>query len=432
MILVFAAVLGSVCMVAFHHRRGPDAGPVKSMIKPVVVRALTLEKRPYSVTEFFYGLIEANTRVDMAFQVAGRISQLGSEPSQSLVENQIVSRGDMIARLESDRYEAAVEQAKASIETAKASMSAARAEIDRVNAELQDAKDDLDRFRELLGRNASTQREVDKAELRVQVIRAQLDSARAQLVAAQAEYRSARAASRMANVNLQDTELRAPMDATVAAIPVEIGQMVATGDAAVTLVDLSRVKLVIGVVERKLPLLRQGQEVAVEVMALTSHADLVSDSPKVSRTQKGVITMVPPAADRQTGLFDVEIELKNDDGLLFPGMIGKATVTVMEQQAVAIPASVAIRSGDEASAFFITYKHKAGSEAAESDALEEIVPVAQLVWFTPIVFDKDYYIVKEVPEGLDRLIVEGHTRLRDGQAVKEVEPLVSAPVTTPN
>ena len=310
-------------------------------------------------------------------------------------------------------------------------MSAARAEIDRVNAELQDAKDDLGRFQELLGRNASTQREVDKANLRVQVIRAQLDSARAQFVAAQAEYRSARAASRMANVNLQDTVLRAPMDATVAAIPVEIGQMVGPGDAAVTLMDLSRVKLVIGVVERKLPLLRQGQEVTVELMALTSQAGLISGSSETTCARDGVIAMVPPAADQETGLFNVEIELDNDDDLLFPGMVGKATVTVMERQAVAIPASAAMRSGDRASAFFIDGEHGAGSDLGPTGSASLTTPatVARLVWFTPIAFDKDYYLVKEVPEGFDRLIVEGHTRLHDGQPVKEVEPLASAPVT---
>ena len=432
-ILVFAAVIGSVCMVAFHRRPGPGVAHIAGVIEPAVVRTATLDEKSYPITEFFYGLIEANKRVDMAFQVAGRIVQLGSQRSQVLAENQIVQQGDMIAKLEPARYEVAVEQAKALSENAKASMSTARAEIDRVNAELENAKDDLKRFEELRNANASTVREVEKAELQVKVLQARLDSAQAMLSAAQAEYRSARASSSMANVNLQDTVLRAPMEATVAAIPTEIGQMVSPGQTVITLIDLNRVKLAIGVVERKLPLLQEGQKVSVEILALSSQAGLISDSPEVARSREGIVTVVPPAADQQTGLFNVEVELDNNDGLLYPGMIGKATVTVMEQRAIAIPASAAIRSGDRAWAFFVEDGYSTGLDLGPigTAPLRVPAPVARRVWFTPIVFDKDYYMVKSLPKKLHRVVVEGHTRLSDGQTVNEIETVVIAPAATP-
>ncbi len=420
-ILAFGITLGVILMIGAHRANRPLGVSANNTAKPASVRCAQLIKQNYTSTESFYGLIEAQIRVDMAFQIAGRIERLGNRRDTPLKENQIIQEGSVIARLEPLRYEAAVQQANAAMETAKAEMATASAQIAQANAQLQDAKRDLRRLLRLRDRQATTSREVEKAKLQLQLAKAALESARAMLSSAQAAYRSARAASTMANVNLQDTVLTSPMKATVAAMPVEIGQMVEAGQTVATLMDLSKAKLVVGVVERKVPLLQEGQKVSVDVLALSSQADLLSDSDLLSQPHQGLITVVPPAADQDTGLFDVEIELDNEERLLRPGMIGKATVTVTEHRAFAIPASVAVRSGDRAWAMFVSRGAGLDPEPVSKVNSDAPATVAQRVWFKPLLFDKEYYLVKELTDGLDQLIVEGHRHLEDGQAVRVID-----------
>lgn len=422
-IFLFVAGLGVIGFVgAYRARRvGPVTG--QRVVKPAVVRCASLAEASHTLTESFYGLIEPKTRVDMAFQIAGRISQLGRDKDHPLRENQVIEKGDVIARLEPLRYEAAVEQARASMATAKAQMATASADIAQVNAELQDAKSDLRRLWRLQNRQATTEREVEKADLSVKLAQARLDAASAKLSSAQAAYRSARAASTMANVDLQDTVLRAPVTATVAVIPIEVGHMIGPGQTVATLMELDTVKLVVGVVERKVPLLREGQKVMVDILAISSQSNLLSASRDLRRPREGVITMVPPAADDRSGLFTVEIDLPNEDGLLNPGMIGKAVVTITQQRAVAIPASAAVRSGDRAWVFFVDPVYRTGLNLGPVGQATIEVPatVARRVWLEPVVFGKESYLVRDLPEQFDQLIVEGHTRLRDGQIVKIID-----------
>jgi len=428
-ILVFVAGLGFVGLVGVYRAQDASEQRVITVVKPEAVRCATLSLKPYTITETFYGLIEARARVDMAFQIVGRISVLGEHKDEPLVENHRVRRGDVIAKLEPLRYEASVGQAKASVEDAKAALAMAMAGIAEVQAVLYDAKSELQTVQKIRQRNATTDREVEKAELAVKLARARLDGARARLASGEAAYQSARAASMRAHVDLQDTILRAPMKATVAAIPAEIGQMVRVGQPVITLVDLSRVKLIVGVVERKIPLLREGQKVSIEVLALSSQAGIISDSQTVGRAREGIVTVVPPAAAPSTGLFNVEIEMKNEDGLLYPGMIGKATVTVMQHRVVAIPVSATVRRGDSAWAYFVDDSYTTGLQLGSVGSANIEVPatVARRVRFDPVAVDQDYYLVTELPQGMDRLVVEGHTRLSDGQTVRVIDPLVSAP-----
>lgn len=387
------------------------------VVKPGVVRCAPLVERSYVMTESFYGLIEPRARVDMAFQIPGRISQLGTGSKDTLRENDCVTKGQVLAMLEPLRYEAAQAQAKAKMEEAKAAMSAAQAVINDATARLDNAKKELATYKSLVEKGAGNQRELEKADMAVKLYEAQLEGAKAQMSAAMAMHESGRAGATMANVNLQDATLKAPMDAVVASVPVEIGAMVAPGQRVVALVDVTKVKLVVGVIERKLPLVKKGQKVSVEIQALAAQANRVPDAKALAAPREGTINIVPPAADQTTGLFNVEIELDNPDNLLRPGMIGKATVTVLEKRAIAIPLDAVGKSGEDYWAFFVAEGYEAGIDLGGLGKAGVNVPtaVAKRVILKPIVIDKEHLLVSDLPAGLSRLVIEGQSRLTDGQ-----------------
>lgn len=413
-ILVFAGVLGLVALVGVYRASQvePPSAPVSAAAKPV--RYQTLERRSHAVTESFYGLIEADTRVDLAFQIPGRIQQLGPVPGQKLEPDHRVQQGDVVARLAPERYEAQLAAARSQKAEAQAALAAAAAEITEARARLADAQQDQQRISSLLAANSATPRELDKANLAVDLAQAALERALAREASAQAAFRSAEAAEQVAQVNLEDATLIAPLDASVAQVDVELGTMIQPGQRVLSLVDLDRVNLVVGVVERKLPLLKVGQPVAVEVLALSHDAARAPGVADASSRREGRVSVVPPAADPVTGLFNVEIELANDDLALRPGMVGRADVEVLRVDAIAVPMAAARRQGDRATAYFADVV-----STPEGDRT-----IARRVTFRPLAVAEDVYLVDAMPGDFARVIVEGQQGLADGQTIN----LIDAPV----
>lgn len=426
-VFLFVVFVGLIGLIAYYRAEQRRAHVVPAVIKPAVVRCATLQPRTFQLTESFYGTVEANVRIDMAFQITGRVVQLGRSDTETLVENEAVEKGQIVARLEPDRYEAAVGQAKAGMDRAKAAMARAEAGLADTEATLADAESNLKRMRELAARSVGAKRDLEKAELAWKRAKAALAASEAVIAEARADYTGAESTRRMAEVNLADATLRSPFDGVVAVIPTEVGQIVQAGEPVVTLVDLSRLKLVVGVVERRLPLLKVDQPVVIEILALEAQARVVRDRSSLAQQRHGVVSMVPPAADPRDGLFKIEIELAGGTEGLMPGMVARATVTVMEKRTLAVPADAAVRTGDSAFAFFLGTGYPVGLDLGPIGRSVISVPatVARRVEFEPDVFDKDFYLVEDLPEGSDLLVVEGFTRLADGDLVRMIgEPIL--------
>lgn len=408
-ILVFAAVMGLIALVALYRRAtAPEVSDVVEAEKPALVRTMELTRTTHDVIETFYGLIKPRAEVNLAFQITGRITQLGATENVILDEGDRVTKGQVIARLDPQRFKASVNQAAAQGEQAKAELASAQARLADAEARVADAKLEADRLAELVKNSAAKQRELEKADLALKVAQAVREQARSQIASASAAYQASNAMLELSQVNLADATLKSPIDGYVAAAPIEVGEMVNPGQTVFTLVDLQAVKLVIGVVERKLPLLAAGDLVDVDVRALTAQAKFDVRQAALADPRKGVVAVIPPAADGVTGLFNVEITLPNDDGLLRPGMIGKASINVRRIEAVVVPATAVIPTEQGVSAFFID---NAGDQ-----------PIARRHILNPLMTDRDAYLIEAVPEGASALIVEGQNRLVDGRPVHIVEP----------
>ena len=419
---VFLVALGAVAAVGYHRAKESKADQVVPIIKPEVVRCAALEMRPYTVTESFYGRIHARAELNMSFQIVGRLSQLGSEEGPLLKENDIVEKGDTIAMLEPARFKAAVAQALAQRNEASAEMQAAEGAVAQASAVVDDAQREYDRQVDLLNKQAAKQRDVDRAETALKVAKAQHDVAKARYDRAVATYDSANAAMTVAKVNHDDAVLLAPIKAKIAALPLEVGTMVRPGDLVVRLVDMTKVKLIIGVVQSKRPQVSEGQKVSVEVLALeASNAAVHGDGEDAKLPPRtGTITMVPPAANPVTGLFDVEVELDNKDGSLKPGMIAKATIALREDtQVVAVPVEAVKRKGNKLTAYFVSEGLTVGLDLGGIGKSHLTVPTMVVREFSidKAVLVEDHYLISGLPKGISHLVVEGQTRVADGKPV---------------
>lgn len=209
------------------------------------------------------GAAGAWKRESLSFQVGGRIVWV-IEPEKSvrgptIDEDFLPGRdGDVIARIDPERYENALASANASLAAVEANVRATRQQLEEVlpqsraqaETELRRASDNRDRIKRAVERNAVAATELTNAEASVETAKAGLESVRGQLMAKQSELEGLQAqakqaaqAARSAEIDLRDTELRAPFAGRTTQVSVVPGALVQPGTAIAQLVMMDPIKI---------------------------------------------------------------------------------------------------------------------------------------------------------------------------------------------
>ncbi|MDP9152196.1 MAG: efflux RND transporter periplasmic adaptor subunit [Myxococcota bacterium] len=258
------------------------------------------------------GTVSALVTVQIGTQVSGRIEKLNADFNSS------VTKGQLVAKLDSQLFEAAVQQAQANYLLAKAGLSSALATSS--NADKQAA-----RSRALHEKALASATDLDNAE-------AIAASAHASLEGAQASVAQAAAQLRQARINLSYTTIVAPIDGVVISRNVDVGQTVAASLATPTLFsvahDLTKMQLDTNVAEGDVGRLRTGIPTYFTVDAFPEQRffGVVRQIRNAPTTVQSVVT------------YDAVIDVDNGDLRLRPGMT--ATVTFVYAQsphALAVP-----------------------------------------------------------------------------------------------
>ena len=260
------------------------------------------------------GYIVARTRASVSSNVPGRLAYLG------VSEGSFVSEGEVIARLENGDYAAQVAEANANIATSHAQLVEAEADRDQQQS---DAK----RLRDIRAQNKQlvSQQEVDAAETKLATAEARVKAAQARVVAADASLR-------FAQVNLANTEIRAPFTGTVLRKEAEVGEVVApsvggglTRGAVVTMADLKSLEVEVDVNEAYIARLHGGQAARITLDAYpdTSFA--------------GRVRQVVPTADRQRATVQVKVTIVDRDPRILPEMGARVDFLEPEAKLAGVP-----------------------------------------------------------------------------------------------
>jgi membrane fusion protein (multidrug efflux system) len=214
-------------------------------------------------------------------------------------DNQAVKAGDVLATIENADYKAKLAQAVAIVEAAEASIGTIdsqitwqQTKIDQIvaqqrsaSAELTRAKTVYDRYKKMILDKVIGTQELDeatasylKAQAAVSETSAQLAAEQTQLGVYQASRKEAEAkqmeavaALKLAQINLDRTVIKAPIDGVVGNRGVRVGQYVKAGTQLLSLVPTD-VHVVANFKETQLDRMRPGQEVAISVDAFPSQA----------------------------------------------------------------------------------------------------------------------------------------------------------------
>ena len=254
------------------------------------------------------GTINAVTTVQVGSQVSGTIAKL-------LVDfNSRVKKGQIIAQIDPSLFQGALLQAKADLANAQANLVASKANLEKARATALQTKADYERTEGLTKAGVMSPQQLDLARANSDSAQAAVSAAEAQITQAAAQVKQKEAAVEVSQTNLNYTTIHAPIDGTVIARSVDVGQTVAASLQAPTLFtiaqDLTKMQVYANTDESDVGTIRPGQPVTFKVDAFPKD----TFSGRVSQVRMNATVV------QNVVTYNTVIDFDNPELKLFPGM----------------------------------------------------------------------------------------------------------------
>src|SRR5579864_785761 len=280
------------------------------------------------------GYIIAAHKIELASKVVGKVASINVEKGDK------VKAGQVLVRLEDDEYRAHVLESQGQLETLKARLAEAehgsrpeeiakaKADVEQARADQENARVTLDRARGLVQDKVMAKQTLDDAQARYDGAVAKVASLerafdlvklgprQEEIAALRAQVSQAQGTLDYAQVQLDNTVIRAPIDGTILERNVEKGEFVTTGFVGdkgakgyvVSIADLNDLKVELDINQNDFAKLGPRQRGFVTTDAFPD------------RRYEGVIDEVAPEANRQKATVQVKVKVVNPDSFLRPEM----------------------------------------------------------------------------------------------------------------
>ena len=320
--IVIAAVILAAALFAYFRLNGG------SQIQNFTAK---VERGPIDDVVEATGTINPIVTVLVGSQVSGTIAELRAD------FNSRVHKGDIVAVIDPALFKGALLEAKSDLANSRANLVAARANLEKLNAALVQTKADYDRAVGLNKGGVLSQQQLDIAKSNFDSANAAVNAAIANITQAEAQVQQKEAAVSVAQTNLDYTVIRSPIDGTVVARNVDLGQTVAASFSAPTIFtiakDLKTMWVYTKTDESDVGSIPGGKPVTFKVDAF----------PK--ETFHGVVRQVRmnPTMVQSVVTYDTIIEFSNPDLKLLPGMTAYVTIPLASVQNVLKIPNTALR-----------------------------------------------------------------------------------------
>jgi len=293
-------------------------------------RVAKVERGSLAAVVVASGTLNAVTTVQVGSQISGQVKEIFAD------FNTAVKKDQVIAQIDPSTFELRVNQARAdldsasgAVEVARAGLVAQQAEVARVKYTLADAQRDVERKKQLVDKKFISPAELEKAVSVLDTTREQLKAVQAQIKVNEAQVSSARAAVKQresllkqAQVDLERTIIRAPVDGTVILRNVDAGQTVAASLQAPVLFtiaqDLRDMQVEAAIDEADVGRLRVGMPAGFAVDAFPRR-NFTGEVRQIRKSPLNVQNVVS---------YTVVISAANPDLALLPGMTANVRIAV--------------------------------------------------------------------------------------------------------
>lgn len=311
----------------------------------VPVKVYDVQKQTVKLDFVANGNFIPNQDLKFMSEVSGRITSI------LVKEGSRVAKGQVLARVE-DKY------LLLDVQTAKDN--------------LDKLKQDKARFENSLKTGGVTQSQVDDISLQLRNAETRLDQAQKRL---------------------SDAEIKAPISGTINKKNIELGSFVSPGTALFDIVDVSSLKLVVGVDEKRVVLLQNGSLVDIVVPVFPD------------KSFNGAISFIASKADASLN-FPVEIKVANGQGnLIKAGMYANATFRFKEEAPIlSVPRSAFVGSVNSQQVYVLN--------PDKTVSIRKVTPGS--------IFGQTVEILQGLEEG-EKVVVSGQINLNDGTEVEVVQ-----------
>lgn len=291
------------------------------------------------------GKINPEKEIKISSDVSGEIVFL------SVKEGDAISKGQLLAKVRPDNYQALLEQTMANVNNSKANVSNAKARQKQLEAQLENAKLSFERAKELYDIKALSKQEFEQAQVSYKSAQAEIEASKFTIEGAQYAVQGAEASVKDARNNINKTAIYAPMSGKISYLGVEQGEKVVgtlqmSGTEMMRIADLDNLEIRVDVSENEIIRVKVGDSADIEVDAYIGKKfkGLVSE---VSSSSKGMGALSGAISNEQSTNYVVKVKLLrpsydyllNDNPVPFrPGM--SATVEIKTKKVnnvIAVP-----------------------------------------------------------------------------------------------
>ena len=196
----------------------------------------------------------------------------------------------------------------------------------------------------------------------------------------------------LSKINLNKSLIKSPLKGTIKTRFVKVGEFVRKGDRLVEILDVDRILVKVNIPEQEILKIKIGQKVDIVLYILEN------------KMIEGQVKKIGLEADSSNRTFPVEIEVDNSERELRPGMLARATFTQrVDQDQVVVPRH-AIMERDMGRIVYIV----------DNDiAIQRKVAIG-------ITQREKVQVIMGLSKG-EKLVIEGHTKLTDGEEINIVQ-----------
>jgi HlyD family secretion protein len=311
-----------------------------TVLAPAKVTVVKVEKRDLAAEVYGNGTVEAKVVVGISSKITGRIVELYADQGDH------VTRGQLLARLESDDLVQQQLQSEAGVNRAAANLNVEQAGLEKARANLVLAEKNARRFKNLAEKNFVSRLEAEQYENTWQVAKEEVKRSAAALESAKMEQSANRAGLGFARSKVADTLIHAPQDGVIITRDLEKGATVTQGMSIFTLADPRIVWVKANVDESQLKGVAVGKKA---VISLRSAPD---------EQIPGRVARLGRESDRVTEELEVDVAFETPQANFRLGEQSDVYIVTETRQAVPSLPSAAITTREKTRGVWVVVKGK--------------------------------------------------------------------------
>lgn len=337
---------------------------------PLTVSYVEVVQKKVPIEQEFSGRVVAYMTSEIRPQISGIIKK------RWFTEGQMVKAGDVLYEIEPDTYQATYNQALANLNQLKSALNVASLKSKRYG---------------MLVKNYSvSQQDYDDAQSTYQQAKFNVEAAKATLESAR--------------INLERTKIKAPISGKIGISSVTPGSLITAEQSTALSIIRSIDKVYVDFTQTSIDLLKLKKALLKNNKDISDTDVSLTLEDGTSYPIKGKLSTTDVSVDEGTGSVVMRSVFENPDNLLLPGAFARVKLSQYETDAVLVPQQAVIRSGEGKSQAYVINGNKV--KMVELSAKDNL---------------GDNWIVTEGLKDKDKVVIEGISKLKDGQEVSPVE-----------